>query len=400
MNMLWVSLRVPYDGVGHAGGKIHNYYIKEFQKQRDVHIHLISICMQSEIDKLDLKYYGIEASLIYYGESFFCKTYRKLINLPREMNPFHPNGFITKHRESCIMKKIYEYSLKKKEPNIIILQWTEIVLLMPQIRKIFPNAKYVCIEEDVAYLGLKRKADYCDNKIKKCVLKNKYINLKKSELSALKSSDLIVVNNFKDKNLLISEGIDNKRVFTACPYFDSYENIKRENFEKNILFYGAMNRIENEESVIWFIKNVFNKLENYKLIIVGNQPTERLKQYASDKIIITGFVQDVTPFFIQAFCLVAPLVLGAGIKIKILEAMSAGVPVLTNNIGIEGIGAVPNRDYIHCTSANDYIDGIKKLSNLNRNDEIGQNGKKFVRLNFNKEVKMNEFIDRVNLLLT
>ena len=70
--------------------------------------------------------------------------------------------------------------------------------------------------------------------------------------------------------------------------------------------------------------------------------------FKPDVITVTGFVKEISKYFEQSLCLVAPLVLGAGIKIKVLEAMSAGLPVLTNQIGIEGIPAQNGIHYYYC----------------------------------------------------
>ena len=51
---------VPYDNIGHAGGKTHNYLIKYFQKKRDNQVYLISFAQEFEEEKIDLNHYGIE----------------------------------------------------------------------------------------------------------------------------------------------------------------------------------------------------------------------------------------------------------------------------------------------------------------------------------------------------
>ena len=82
-NILWISLNVPYDTVGHAGGKIHNFYLKEIKKTKEYAVYLISICYQSEKKKITLDKYGVENNLIYYGENLISKIIREIINFPR-----------------------------------------------------------------------------------------------------------------------------------------------------------------------------------------------------------------------------------------------------------------------------------------------------------------------------
>ena len=132
-----------------------------------------------------------------------------------------------------------------------------------------------------------------------------------------------------------------------------------------MLFYGAMARPENYKSAIWFIENVMPLLSDLdvRFVIVGARPDKSLLTYASDKVEITGFMDKVDPYFERCLCLVAPLVLGAGVKVKILEAMSSGIPVVTNHIGIEGIYAENGKHYIHCEAPEEYAECIHKLVN-------------------------------------
>ena len=81
-------------------------------------------------------------------------------------------------------------------------------------------------------------------------------------------------------------------------------------------------------------------------------------------------------------CMVAPLILGAGIKVKIIEAFFSGIPVLTNEIGIEGIHAENGKDFLFCKTPQDYADAIK-LAVETGIESIGTSGKKYAIKNFN-----------------
>ena len=134
-------------------------------------------------------------------------------------------------------------------------------------------------------------------------------------------------------------GMNEEKIQWLVPYYSNMSGCARKSNNRDILFFGAMSRPENYLSAIWFIENVMPLLNDLdvRFVIVGSKPPEELKRFKSDRIVITGFVNDTLPYFESSMCLVAPLVLGAGIKVKILEAMSSGIPVLTNDIGIEGI---------------------------------------------------------------
>lgn len=187
--------------------------------------------------------------------------------------------------------------------------------------------------------------------------------MKKRELTAIHKCDLIVTHNKKDSRLLITNGVSEEKLGVITPYYDSFPNTKRTPQKGNIIYYGAMNRIENSSSAFWFIENVMPKLkdEDIKFSIIGNKPPQDLVNRQCERIVVTGFVDDPRPYFENAMCLVAPLLLGAGVKVKIIEALAYGVPVVTNDIGIEGIAAKDGVEYLYATTPEEYADVIHKM---------------------------------------
>ena len=118
--------------------------------------------------------------------------------------------------------------------------------------------------------------------------------------------------------------------------------------------------------------------------VVGNHPRKEWNEVQSDKIQVEGFVEDVSPYFEHCLCMVAPLELGAGVKVKILEGLSAGIPVLTNTVGIEGIAAQDGKEYIHCNTVQDYVVAIRRLlESPEAGRQIGENARQFMKNHYN-----------------
>ena len=113
--------------------------------------------------------------------------------------------------------------------------------------------------------------------------------------------------------------------------------------------------------ITWILNKYYYFFYNLHFYIIGGNPHQSLFKYESERIHITGFVDSIDFYFSNCIALVVPLLLGAGIKVKVLEAMSAGVLVLTNDIGIEGIPAKDGEHYFHCESATDYKNLLNKL---------------------------------------
>lgn len=393
--VLWVSPYVPYDTVPHAGGKVHNFYLK-YLSEKKVPVYLISICRPNERRKLDLDAYGIKNNLVYFSNRFDKKILRGLEGVNAKYNIFHPYaGKLYRCVANPLKSKLQELKKEQYNPQIIILQWTEAVLLLPYVKKIFPESKIIVIEEDVSYLYYYRAWQKSNNLLLKWINKEKYKRLKTKELDALNGTDTIILNNNKDKQLVLKENVNEEKIFTWCSYFQDMTKLSRKPEKKNIIFYGAMNRPENYLSAIWFIENVMPKIKDLdvKFTIIGAHPPKDLLKYANEKIEILGFVESIEPYFSEGMCLVAPLVMGAGIKIKVLEALSAGIPVLTNTIGIEGVGATDGLEYLHCETPEDYANGIREIfeDKIDTN-AIAENAKRFISDNFNIEKSAEQFL--------
>lgn len=112
-----------------------------------------------------------------------------------------------------------------------------------------------------------------------------------------------------------------------------------------ILFFGQMSRDENIDAVRWFLREVFPKVlaevPQGRLIVAGAHPPSEITNLRNERVEVLGFVQDVEPLFASAHLAIAPLRLGAGIKIKVVEYLAAGIPTVATSIGAEGIAPSP-----------------------------------------------------------
>lgn len=386
--ILDISPSVAYEGVGHAGGKVQFYYLKKLEKDCDITF----ISTLEEDDKINFEKGKIngEYHILNRYKGFRTKFdfFRKLLIRFQLVNLFDRyQGLLPFDFKHHILAKVKELKKNGYSPDIVILEWTDISFIIREIKKYFPNAKYICHEVDVTFLRYSRKYEHANTFYKKIIHRIEYKRVRRKELKCLLQSDKVLVLNEKDKKLLTDCSFPETKIKIITPYFDTYYNVTRNINSKTIIFYGAMVRPENCEACEWFINNVFNKLSgDYKFIIIGFKPLKQILKYQSERIQVTGFVEDVSVYFSKCLCLVAPLINGAGIKIKILEAMSSEIPVLTNDVGIEGIPAVDGKDYLFCDTAEDYIKNIEKLSeDMEYALEMGKSARKFIKEKFSYE---------------
>ncbi len=396
-SILWISAAVPYDKVPHAGGKIHNYYIKFLKAHSDCKLKLLSFYWAKEKEKIDLDSYGIDYDLI---ERKIWHLPDLLINAESILNPW--NRYAGINQNYIVMqlrKKLSEYKKQNTYPDIVLLQWTEMVVLIDVVKQYFPNAKYIAIEEEVKFLGYERKANDSKGLLRSLFNQVRYNKLKAIELKACATCDRVILNNPKDKDLLLRCGLNENILMEWQPYFDSFIDNPYLGHKKYIIFYGAMGRHENEEAALWLIHKVLPLIKDpeCEILIIGSSPTAELKTEESRRVHILGFVDDIGSYFKEGLCFAAPLHKGAGIKIKILESMSSGIPVLTTDIGIEGIPAENGKEYFHCDSAQEYATVIDKLvTDEELRKSISVNAKRFIRDRFDLQKSGERFLETLH----
>jgi glycosyltransferase involved in cell wall biosynthesis len=132
---------------------------------------------------------------------------------------------------------------------------------------------------------------------------------------------------------VIENGVDASR-FPAAPRPCASRN--------RIVFVGLLNNQANMKAVIWFTRNIWpavrRRFPQWKLTLVGTDPAPSVFALAREpNVEVTGTVPDVAPYYEQAIAAVVPLLSGSGTRLKILEAMAAGVPVVSTPIGAEGL---------------------------------------------------------------
>ena len=172
---------------------------------------------------------------------------------------------------------------------------------------------------------------------------------------------------------------------------------------KNIMFVAGFQHTPNIDGAIWFVKNVFPKIKqqykDIKLYLVGSNPTDEILQLASKDVIVTGFVTDaeLDKFYSEIRLVVVPLRTGAGVKGKIIESVFHKVPVITTDIGIEGIDN-SSKQIIVKNSASEFAKSVCDLyTNYTELDTKSKNSAQFIKKYFSESAAVNALRDYMKL---
>ena len=138
----------------------------------------------------------------------------------------------------------------------------------------------------------------------------------------------------------------------------------RQDDARHVVSVATMFYPPNAEGVLWFARDVFprirQRLTDVEFIVVGSRPPPSIRELAKPGtgVVVTGYVADLEPIFRRAAVTVVPLNAGSGMRVKILEAFSRGIPVVSTSVGVEGIDARPGEHLVVADDVESFARGV------------------------------------------
>ena len=143
---------------------------------------------------------------------------------------------------------------------------------------------------------------------------------------------------------------------------------KDDNVDTNqLIFAGRLDQYSNMDAILYFCSSVWplikERFPEMRFTIIGNNPSQKLLEIAKNDagIEILGYVDDVRPYFAKATISVCPIRDGGGTRIKILDAMAMGMPIVSTTIGCEGLDVIPGENVLIANTPKEFLDNIEKL---------------------------------------
>lgn len=165
-----------------------------------------------------------------------------------------------------------------------------------------------------------------------------------------------------------------------------------------LLFVGLLSYSPNDDAVRWMTGAILPLVRRShpeaKLIVVGPEARSDLVALARPTVTVTGAVVDVRPFLARAAVAVVPIRVGSGTRLKLLEALGMGIPVVTTSVGCEGVAV---RDGEHVLVADDAVSFAAAVSRLLDDRDlaarIGDTGRRLARARYDWQVTTRPLVD-------
>lgn len=223
-----------------------------------------------------------------------------------------------------------------------------------------------------------------------------YLHLKlayKAEFNCIKNATKVIALTKSDKSRLIKLYGQYNEKFDIIPVCVLDFEMSQQYCDKPyVLLTGSLWFGPNAEGIEWFLTNVWSEIDqlpdiDYELVIAGARPNEKIKQLSKkyEHIKLFDSPESIDGFYAHASIYVAPIFYGAGMKVKIAEALSCGLPVITTSHAYSGYEKIK-----HGISVGDdkdfFISNILKL--MLRTDKESVSDSKLIRSEFKKNLSM------------
>ena len=273
--------------------------------------------------------------------------------------------------------RINKNKFKNYAPNIVIIGRSRFGYIAKFYKKINPKCKIICNMENVEY-------DYVDGYFSnnKSIIKKLYVEweklcVKRDEKMALKYSDAINFLSLRDKKRTHElYKIKNKKEMILPICLENSRELYLKSNVRNIVFVGSLNYESNVRAVINFIDNVwikyFNNNTKLNLIIAGSNPTKDIEERVKrlDNCIIHKNFKTLEDIIPKHSLMIAPIEKGAGMKVKVAETLSMGLPIVASDEALVGyelaLENCINNSIMRANSDNEYVNAINDIEVENK----------------------------------
>lgn len=255
--------------------------------------------------------------------------------------------------------------LKENKFDIIQLEGLYVCPYIPIIRK-YSEAKIVYRAHNIEHEIWERTAALFSG-IKKFYLKILAQRVKKFEKSFINTYDLLVPITERDGIMLDKMG-NNRPTHVSPTGIETTVLIPHsKNLEHPSLFHiGSLDWAPNQEGLIWFIEKcwpkIHEKFPELKFYLAGrNAPDWLVKRFQVPNVVFVGEVEDAYQFMNSKSIMVVPLFSGSGMRIKIIEGMALGKPIVSTPIGTEGISTQSGKNILIADNEKEFVADVERL---------------------------------------
>lgn len=324
--------------------------------------------------------------------------------------------------------------------DIVQFDWVYMAPYVSLVRELWPEAKLVLRQHNAEYMIFGRMAEHETSLHNRLFLKLQTAKMKRYESKALDWFDHVIALTDVDRELFealvrdsgtilgksaisntaapdksqnndlisrasqssqsqkntatVSDGSLNNSKITTLPVgvdlvrFARPPELPR---NKTFLILGSMGWSPYVQALLWFLNHVWQDFHNvrheYRLLIAGSNPPDEIRAFNGHyNVEVMGFLDDVPPVLHECAAMIVPLKSGSGMRVKIIEAMAAELPIITTSVGCEGIPINHERDCLIGNTVDELQSAMIDFTNLTDHGKtLSDNAYEIVKEDFSWE---------------
>jgi polysaccharide biosynthesis protein PslH len=352
LKLLIITPYLPHSKVGHGGGVSVRALVAQMATRHEVTLFsLIRPGEQPLISKLEsemnIKVIPFQFNDIHSKWTEWPRLISdRAISLIKSFFSGYPY-YAEKYSSTRIDKTILDV-IQTVKPDVIHVEYLQMSLLLKAICQVKNNTGFkvpnlLIGTHELGSLPRQRRLQKARNPLIHTILRLQVKAWRKLQLDVTSWANHTLCVTDQDRDLLVADGGKNCRTIPLGIDTDLIKPVWEQNNSKDLLFIGSFEHPPNRTCAKFLIDKIWPFVTSYRnegsLTIVGRGSEQFLKscEPTPDSVSALGFVENLDKLYRKSQLFVAPLLEGGGIKIKILEAMAYGIPVVTTPIGAEGI---------------------------------------------------------------
>lgn len=276
--------------------------------------------------------------------------------------------------------------------DVILLSRPHVALpYMFELRQHAPDLPVIYDMVDAHGLRELRQASLADDRYRANAARANHV----LELGLCASADLTLAISDTEAEMVREEANDRAKVMVLGNIHAALPVGPGAHGRDGILFVGGYGHPPNVDAATWLVDDILPLLPRpIPTVLAGSRPPREVKVLASESVDVAGWIDDLTPYYQRARIVVAPLRFGAGVKGKIGEALSHGVPVVTTTIGAEGMYLVDGHTALIADTPAEFAAAIERL----RTDDelwthLSTNGRAHIEATFGRSAARKRILE-------
>jgi polysaccharide biosynthesis protein PslH len=394
MKVLWISPKIPYPP--ESGDKLRQFnLIRQLSSGVEISLVAFTLTQEEEAQAEYMKQYCGKVRTFFSPNPSYVRRIRSILTTS---NPY----YVSRYQDAAVSAYIRD-ELETFRPNVVQIEHT---YMAEYLRKIPPELQRPSvltkhnIDADLSFQNYR----FADSLVKKVFWWLEWKKMSHYEPFVDNLFSAVVVMSEVDKAEIlrrtkppsvvhvVENGVDTLKLQPLTPVYDPV-----------MLFIGALDYLPNQDAADYLCREIFPLVkkcfQNARVLLVGRKPSLAIQGLASEAVEVWGDVPEVEPFYRRASIAVVPLRAGSGSRLKILEAMALGRPVVSTTKGAEGLEIAAGKDFLAADDPATFAESIKMLlTEAGLYQSISQHARKTVEERYDwlgAARKMSRIYDRV-----